>query len=124
MKFLEFISNLDDKVKTAANWIARNALAVLLIIVVMFYLGFNPWLLRTLAIGVCISLVSIPLTGITLYALTKLKFIEILTYDKCEHSGVKSAVIIYNAMIRLLPILLYGFISCSIAISMFIAQWR
>lgn len=113
-----------NMLREAWDWIIRNATALTGLAGTLMLLGFSQFIIGTIAIGVAIAFISISLTGIVIFCLTKVRFLNEQICHSQDGEIVTAAKIIYNAMIRFIPVLLYGAIIIGFAISIFIAQWR
>lgn len=113
-----------DILKEAWDWALRNATALTGLVGTLMLLGFSKFILSTIAIGIAIALISISLTGVVIFCLTKIRFLKEQKPEPNDADVVVASKIIYNAMIRFVPVLLYSAIILGFAISIFISQWR
>jgi hypothetical protein len=110
-------NSIKDAYKTSIDWLLRNATAVIGLVGALMLIGFSKFVLSTIAIGVAISFISITLTQIVLYCLTKLRFIDVLNICESDSDIVRAAKIMHNGIIRFVPVLIYGAIMIGFAIS-------
>lgn len=113
-----------DWIKQAWDWIVRNSTALTGLIGSLMLIGFSKMIIGSILIGTAIAFISISITGIVIFCLTKVRFLVEPELDHYDEPIVKAAKIIYNAMIRFIPILIYIGLVIGFAVSIFISQWR
>lgn len=113
-----------DWIKQAWDWVVRNSTAITGLIGSLMLIGFSKLIIGSILIGAAIAFISISITGIVIFCLTKVRFLVELELDYYDEPIVKAAKIIYNAMIRFIPILIYIGLVIGFAVSIFISQWR
>lgn len=113
-----------DWLKEVWGWITRNSTALTGLIGSLMLIGFSKLIIGSILIGTAIAFISISITGIVIFSLTKVRFLVELKPEYSDDPIVKAAKIIYNAMIRFIPILIYIGLVIGFAVSIFISQWR
>lgn len=113
-----------DWLKEAWDWVVRNSTALTGLIGSLMLIGFSKLIIGSILIGTAIAFISISITGIVIFCLTKVRFLVELRLEYYDEPIVKAAKIIYNAMIRFIPILIFIGLVIGFAISIFISQWR
>lgn len=117
-------TNYEKYFKIAWGWISRNTVAIGALLAVMLYLGFSSFIISTLAIGTSVVIASALLSGIVIFVLTKVRFLDEEEYLQTEKPEITAAKIQYNAIVRIVIGIIYFGTATALAVSIFIAQWR